>query len=466
MPSSSLAEGSLGRGRWRERLRPIRLAVPILMYHLMCYLLSHRYPLNMVFALVRGLRPIAVVFGNYVVVTKHCDVREVLGRSNDFNISDLLAPNMPWGPFLLCLDWQKQHHDERQLLQKAVCLPADADAIRERVAAKCSELIAARRAAGELDVVDLCNDIIIDIIGCYFGVPIVADDKQTMIRILSDLAAFIMVKPPPDSVRATRSYAGMTALTRMLTEEVSDRVKRQRQALGTPADRDGQNGDLLSRLVRVRCGESRPGWLDDDWICRYITGLAATAGGATVRAESHAIDRLLACPAGLREARELAAKLQSGFDVNAALRLRQIIYEALRFRPMLPLLLRQCPRETVIAKGTDRARTVPAGATVIAALIAGMFDPEVFENPWRFRSDRKLAAYLHFGFGHHVCFGQYLADIVMVEVTRLLLLVPNLRRAPGSRGRMRHDGPVAASLLVEFDPTPATAVAAPGEMPP
>jgi cytochrome P450 len=79
---------------------------------------------------------------------------------------------------------------------------------------------------------------------------------------------------------------------------------------------------------------------------------------------------------------------------------------------------------------------------------AGMFDPEEFENPSRFSSNRKLAAYLHFRFGRHVCFGKDIADIVMVEIMRSLLLLPNLRRAPGSRGKICHDGPVATLLCV------------------
>jgi cytochrome P450 len=465
MPNSFLAEGRSGPvALWETLYRSIRLTVPILKYHLTCYLLSHPYPLRIVFALIRRLRPIAV-FGNLVVVTKHCDVQEVLDRSGDFNVSDVLGPNMPWGPFMLCLDWQEQHDVERQLLQSVV-RHDDLYAIKSKVAARCSEFIASKRKAGELDVVELCNDIIVDIIHCYFGVPIIDDDKQTMMRILGDVAAFILVKPPTDSQRANRSYAGMTALTKALTKKVFDQVTRERHAVGTPADELTETDDLLSRLVKLRCAGGGPGWFDDDWIRRYITGLAATAGGATVRAESHAIDRLLAFPAGLREAQGLAAKLQSGCDANAELRLRQIVYEALRFRPMVPLVLRHGPRETILAKGTDRARMIPTGATVIVAAIAGMFDPEVFEHPSRFSSNRRLASYLHFGFGRHACFGRYVADIVMSEITRSLLLLPNLRRAPGSQGKIRHDGVVATSLCVAFGPASARAGATPGETPP
>jgi len=105
---------------------------------------------------------------------------------------------------------------------------------------------------------------------------------------------------------------------------VFDQVIRQRQAVGKPPSQRTQTDDLLSRLVNVCCADGGPDRFDDDWIRRYTTGLAATAGGATVRAERHAIDRLLADFSGLREARELAAKLESGCDANAELRLRII----------------------------------------------------------------------------------------------------------------------------------------------
>src|SRR5215470_8515679 len=119
---------------------------------------------------------------------------------------------------------------------------------------------------------------------------------------------------------------------------------------------------------------------------------------------------------------------------------------------MLPLLVRYCPRETIIAKGTRRARMAPAGATVIAGPIAAMFDPEAFEDPSRFKSNRHLENYLHFGFGPRVCFGRYVADLVIVEIIRSLLLVPNLRRPSGCNGRVRYDGPVVTSLRLKFDP--------------
>jgi cytochrome P450 len=229
---------------------------------------------------------------------------------------------------------------------------------------------------------------------------------------------------------------------------------------------------LLMRLLKL-CRTGDPKWLDETWVRRYVTGLLATGGATIVRATTHAIDQLLARPLALGEARVRASRLErdttvlrrvvpaSGewhtavVQVEASRRaLRQMVYEALRFRPVLPLLARYCPRQTIIAKGTERARLVPAGAQVIAGPLAAMFDPQVFELPWRYSPTRSLEDYLHFGCGPRTCFGEHIADAVVIEIIRSLLLLPGLKRGPGPRGRVRYDGPAARSLVLRFGAVP------------
>jgi cytochrome P450 len=422
----------------------LSVAAGSLIYNLTCHIMSHPYPLRGLFALLRGVRPITVL-GKLVVVSQHADVREALARFDDFHLADILGPKMPWGPALLSLDWREQHNRERHLLESMVMVD-DVRRIRSSVAATCGDLLAKKYAVGEIDVVsDLCNDVVIDVIHSTFGVPLLGD-SQEMTRILGDVAGFILVAPPVHSERSKRAYASMA----LLTEKVLERIKSSMQALRRAPGEPTQADDLLARLVKLRCGGQGPGWLDDDWIRRYVTGLAATGGGTMVRATTQAMDQLIARPAALEEARKLAQKPDG--DANAWDGLHQIVYEALRFRPMLPLLVRHIPRDTIIAKGTGRARMVPAGGTIIAGPIAAMFDPHVFKKPSRFSSNRSVDHYVHFGFGPRLCFGKYVADVVMVEIIRSLLLLPNLRRAPGRKGRVSYDGPVVTSLHLRFDP--------------
>ena len=86
--------------------------------------------------------------------------------------------------------------------------------------------------------------------------------------------------------------------------------------------------------------------------------------------------------------------------------LRHFVYEALRFRPMLPLLVRDTPRDTVIAYGTKKARLVRAGTRVLAPPLSAMFDREAVPDPSSFDAKRPFDQYLHFGFGARECFGQ------------------------------------------------------------
>jgi cytochrome P450 len=236
----------------------------------------------------------------------------------------------------------------------------------------------------------------------------------------------------------------------MLIKQVLDQIGIQGQAFRTTPSPPAPTDDLLTRLVKLRCGGQGPAWFNDDWVRRSITGLVATGGGTIVGATTQAIDQLIAHPVGLQEAQGLAAKRQAGYDPAAWNRLRQIVYEALRFRPVVPLLGRYSPQETIIAKGTNRARTVPAGAVILAPPIAAMFDPKKFERPSRFSARRPLDSYLHFGVGLRECFGRYAADIVIMEIIYSLLHFPNLRRAAGSKGRIQYDGPVATSLCLQI----------------
>src|SRR5260370_29336574 len=95
------------------------LAWYLFVYRSVCFLLSHLWPLKLGFAVLRRLRPVAI-FGNSLVVTKASDVREVLERFDDFTLGDFIEPGMPWGSFLMTVDWSDQHAHERRRLASAV----------------------------------------------------------------------------------------------------------------------------------------------------------------------------------------------------------------------------------------------------------------------------------------------------------------------------------------------------------
>ena len=430
-------------------IQSIRLAWHMLVYRVSCFFLCHLWLFKFVFGLLRRFRPV-FIFKRLLVVTRAGDVRQVLQRFDDFTLGDFIDPGMPWGTFLMTVDWRQRHAQERQLLQGAVH-PTDTDKIRAIVDARCRRQI--NTAGGRIDVVSqLLEPVLVDIAKEYFGVPPLAGCTQRMAHAMRDLAGIIMVNPPIDSEPWSRSRASIASVTDLLLQELSHKTS----AFAGPPPAPPAH-DLLTRLVQQLCGPGGPNWFDEDWIRRYLTGLLATGGPTIVRAGAGAIDQILAHPSALREAQAVAIELDQAVKDGAqqrvdALRckLRHFVYEALRFRPMLPLLLRDTPRETVIAYGTKEARIVRAGTRVIAPPLAAMFDPEAFPDPQRFDPSRPFECYLHFGFGPRHCFGQYIAETVLLEIFRSLLVLPDLSRASGSKGRLSFDGPVAAGLVVTF----------------
>jgi cytochrome P450 len=456
-----------GQSAFGSFLQSISLAVRLRIYKIFCFLLSHPLPTILLFAFIRRVRPIARIL-NYVLVAKARDVREVLARLADFTLADDLGPRIPWGPFMVVIDWPEQHARERELLQSVVSVPADVDQVRDKAATICRDEILRVRESGCIDAVkNLCEPVVIDIIESYFGIPSKVSSSSKVIRphemarILGRVAGFMIFEPPMGSAPWIESLDSIATLTELIVDRIKGPAPPKTEALP----------DILTRLVALRSEGGGPAWLNEDWIRRYITGLAVFGGGTIIRSTTQAIDQLIRYPAELQEARALAVELNrdtaeyehlrasgGSYQVvqqrieTARTSLLHLIYEALRFRPMLPMLGRYAPRETIIAKDTPHARLVPAGVTVLAPPVAAMFDPEEFPNPWRFSRTRCLKKYVHFGHGPRLCFGKYLADTLIVEIFRALLLCDGLKRAAGSRGRIAYDGPAATSLVLTFRP--------------
>jgi cytochrome P450 len=425
-------------GFWRLRLQ-------LLSYKFQCGMMNHPSPLRHFFALLRRFWPTAIL-GKHVLVTKGEDVRDVLRRLADFGNAEVLSSKMPWGPFVANLDVPEQHDNERALLETVMRADTDVAVIRRNAAAICeSRIDAARRAGTEIDVVSgICEPVVVDMVQRYFGLPVLGE-PNVVARRLSQIAGMVMIDPPAGSAQWREAHAAM--------DELTAAISRQIEQVPKPAQAD----DLITRLVvRLRAGQDNPAWFDGAWIRRHITGLIVFGGGTCVRAATQALDRLMEYPDGLRQARELALQLQRADALTpeaadeARARLLQIIYEALRFRPMLPLLVRHIPRDALIAKDAAHARTVPSGCQLLAPPIAAMHDPKDFPNPGQFDAQRCPRHYVHFGFGPRLCVGKYIADTLFVEMIRSVLLLGDLKRASGSRGRVKYDGPAVKSLVLTF----------------
>jgi cytochrome P450 len=70
-------------------------------------------------------------------------------------------------------------------------------------------------------------------------------------------------------------------------------------------------------------------------------------------------------------------------------------------------------------------RRIAKGDWLMLCYASGNRDEEVFEEPFKFRCDRKPNRHVAFGYGAHLCLGQYLAKLEM----RILFeeLLPRLK---------------------------------------
>jgi cytochrome P450 len=436
--------------RLKRFIEARRLAFRMRLYRVQCHFLCQLGLFKFLFGVLRRFRPI-FIFNKVLVVTRAREVREVLGRFDDFTLGESIEPGMPWGNFLMTVDWRQRHAQEREWLQSAVDRIADPARLRAIVDQRCRQQIAA--ANGRIDVVsDLLEPVVVDIADKYFGVPPLAGSTRDMAHAMRDLAGIIMVKPPIGSKPWSRAHSHIAKITDLVVNEISGAASSAAGSHPTVT-----NDTLLTRFVQRLGTSGAPAWFDKDWIRRYLTGLLATGGATIVRAAAGAIDQILAHPDALQEAQKVARALEqairSGDDQRVnTLRttLRHFVYEALRFRPMLPLLVRDTPRDTVIAYGTKKARLVRAGTRVLAPPLSAMFDREAVPDPSSFDATRPFDQYLHFGFGARECFGRYIAEITLLEVFRSLLLLKGLSRTVDTKGQLQFDGPVAVGLFVTF----------------
>ena len=180
--------------------------------------------------------------------------------------------------------------------------------VRDQAAAKCRTLLAQARSSGpgraKIDVVtELSEPIVVDAIKNYFGIPVI-EKPQEMARILGQVAAFVMVEPPAGSQRRIESLDSTARLTKCIV----DRIEEIPAGTAQPSALD-----LLTRLVvQLRnYPQTNPDWFNEDWIRRYITGLAVFGGGTIVRATTQAVEQLIRRVPDLQPARELAQQLRA-----------------------------------------------------------------------------------------------------------------------------------------------------------
>jgi cytochrome P450 len=156
-----------------------------------------------------------------------------------------------------------------------------------------------------------------------------------------------------------------------------------------------------------------------------------------------AMEQLLRRPKALAQAQEAAA-------TNDDQRLSALVFEAMRFDPLTPALLRTAAEDYKIAAGTFRARTIRKGTTVAVGVRSAMHDGRRVSSPEVFDSTRRPYQYIHFGYGLHTCFGLHINMALLPLMLKPVLQRKNLQRAVGCAGHLTKQGIFADRLVLTF----------------
>jgi cytochrome P450 len=381
------------------------------------------------FALLRTLKPI-LVMGDTVIVSLAVDVEEVLEHDDIFLVTygpKMEAITLGSNFFLGMQDIPQYTRDvsNMRLCVRREDLPGR---VAPFVAERSRAIVAA--ANRRLDIVrELTRVVPTLLVGDYFGTP--GPDVQTFADWATTLFRYIFVDPDNDPAVASAAMDAAGKMRASLDASITARKGSR-----------GKVDDVLERCLAMQ-DAGMPGMTDLD-IRNNLLGILVGLIPTTSQAVSQAVDQLLDRPAALAAAR--AAALAGDDDL-----LSRYVFEALRFNPVNPGLLRVASQDYVIGRGTLRATTIPKGATVLAATLSAMFDPTMLADPDTFRVDRPESIYLLFGTGMHQCFGRYINRIQVPLIAKSLIERPELRRAAGVEGTLRMDGPFPTSMTLDFD---------------
>lgn len=184
--------------------------------------------------------------------------------------------------------------------------------------------------------------------------------------------------------------------------------------------------------------------MPDSIIRAILIGMVTGFVPTNTMASGHMLDLLLGKSDWMRQAREAA---RAGDDDL----LKRCLFEAMRFWPLNPGPFRVASEDVVIAAGTRREKMIKKGTKMLVSTQSAMHDPRRVDNPEIFDPSRDQTDYMLMGFGLHWCIGAPLAYAQITQTFKALLERDNVRRAPGTDGKMTTFGPFPESLWVEYD---------------
>lgn len=369
------------------------------------------------------------------VVTRHADIQSV-GRQNSLFLNEprptILTtkrfaevvkqtsgrPNLSRSVVFM----DAPDHPKYRALTQGWFMPANLRKLEEQI--RVTARAAVEKMAANDGRCDFVNEVALHyplhVIMQILGVP--EEDEPLMLKLTQE----IFGPQDPDTARAREA-----ALTPEALQAVALQVARDFDTYFSRITAD-RRANPREDLATVIANSKIDGQLLPERESNSYYRIVATAGHDTTSSSTAgAIWALAEDPAEF-------AKVKANLDL-----IPNLVDEAIRWMTPVKHFMRTAAADTELS-----GRKIAKGDWLMLCYASGNRDEAVFEDPFTFRSDRKPNRHVAFGYGAHLCLGQYLAKMEM----RILFeeLLPRLK-----------------SLALDGDPqmTQATFVNGPKKLP-
>ncbi|MBC3831432.1 cytochrome P450 [Undibacterium amnicola] len=388
--------------------------------------------LPFIFAILRTVKP-NLVLKEFALITRFSDVQEALSRPNALGVTyaEKMGKITAGSNFFLGMDDTPSYTRDVSNMRLVVRRADVSQIITPMVEQFAQQLV--NRATGKIEMVSQLSSIVpCQFSAAYLGIA--GPSQKELFDWTSSMFAYLFYPNNPPEVDQA-ALANSVKTCAYLDQLIAQR--KQAAESGTNID------DIIGRCLQLQASGT-PGMSDLE-IRNNLIGIIIGLMPTTSKCAVLVIDYLLDHPALLAQAQ--AAALQ---DDNE--KLRKFMLEALRFNSFGAGIFRIANEDYVIASGSMRSKKIKKGTKVLVALQSAMLDGRELDDPKSFRLDRPDYQYMHFGYGMHTCFGQYINMVQIPMIVKSLLRCKNLRRAAGEEGKVRYQNSFPVSLHLEFDP--------------
>jgi hypothetical protein len=364
---------------------------------------------------LRANNPLGVARPNgyapFWVVTRHAHIAAISRQNELFHNADrptTLTPiameervrKITGGPNLVrsLVQMDAPDHPKYRALTQGWFMPGNLTKFEPRIreiARHTVEKMIAKGGACDF-VADVALGYPLHVIMEILGVP--EQDEPRMLRLTQEL--FGPHDPDKTRIREQLTAEQLAAMLQMVVNDFSTYFR-----VITEDRRRDPRDDLASVIANARInGDYLP---EHDATSYYI--IVATAGHDTTSSSTAGAIWALA------ENPEQFAMVKADPSLISGL-----VDEAIRWMTPVKNFMRSATADTELG-----GRDVKQGDWLMLCYASANRDEEVFEEPYRFRCDRKPNRHIAFGYGAHLCLGQYLAKLEM----RILFeeLLPRLK---------------------------------------